>query len=341
MVFVILFSLVMLSLAFVPSTHLNEVPNSHECRLWGITASSIPHDVVLNHLVYLPNSLKALGARNPDGWGLGYYLGIEPVVLRGQLPANTDPNFNLAAEQVAGSGAIMAVGHVRRASSGLGNIPDPHPFKRSKNGKWWLFCHNGGIDKNTLVNLIGTQYLEENPPYVGSNQDEWIDSELYFIYILKCCEESNWNVQQGIAKAIVNICNEVLGTGETLNFLLTDGETLWGFRKGNTLYYYSDSQYLAIASQYPTSSQGAWITISDYYLVTLVRGNTPYVHMVTIPGDINNDRIVNALDLYALSKAYGATSTDPNWNPNADINGDLIIDAQDLYIMSAHHGQSW
>ncbi|MGA2767722.1 MAG: class II glutamine amidotransferase [Candidatus Bathyarchaeia archaeon] len=273
----ILLIISILSLGVVPGTRLNEVSASHECRLWGITSTSLSSYVVLNQLIYLPNSLKALGASNPNGWGLGFYNNTEPTVLRGQSAANTDPNFDLAASEVAGSGAIIAVGHVRRASSGLVNIPDPHPFERYKDGKWWLFCHNGGIDKTILINLIGTEYLAQNPPSVGSNQGEWIDSELYFIYILKCCEQSNWNVQEGITKAIVGICNAVSGTGETLNFLLTDGQTLWGFSKGNTLYYYRDPQYLAIASQYPTASHGAWMTVSDFYLVTLFRGNAPSV----------------------------------------------------------------
>lgn len=308
----ILLIISMLSLGVVPGTRLNEALASHECPLWGITSTSLSSDVVLNQLIYLPNSLKALGASNPNGWGLGFYNSTEPIVLRGQSAANTDPNFDLAASEVAGSGAIIAVGHVRRASSGLVNIPDPHPFERYKDGKWWLFCHNGGIDKTILIKLIETQYLAQNPPSVGSSQGEWIDSELYFIFILKCCEQSNWNVQEGIMKAIVGICNTVPGTGETLNFLLTDGQTLWGFRKGNTLYYCKDSQYLAIASQYPTASQGAWITISDFYLVTLLRGNAPSVQrlcysVTALVKDSSTGRSVSYANVY-LDGAYIGTT---------------------------------
>ena len=311
-----------LSLGVVPCTRLNEVSASHECRLCGITSAQLPSDVVLNQLMYLPNSLKALGASNPNGWGLGFYNSTEPIVLRGQSAANTDPNFDLAANEVAGSGAIIAVGHVRRASSGLVNIPDPHPFERHKNSEWWLFCHNGGIDKTILINLIGTQYLAQNPPSVGSNPSEWIDSELYFIYVLKCCEQSNWNVQEGITKAIASICNTVPGTGETLNFLLTDGQMLWGFRKGNTLYYYNDPQYLSVASQYPTGSQGAWITVSDFYLVTLVRGSAPSVHrlccsLTTLVKDSSTGKSISSAKVY-LDSAYIGT---------ADANGKLFWQA--------------
>ena len=304
------------------STASFEVPYSaHQCRLWGITANSIPHDAVIDQLVNLPNSLEALAVSNPNGWGLAYYLSAEPVVIRGQPPANVDPNFLVAARQVADSGGTVALGHIRKASSGLTNIPDPHPFERFKNGRWWLFCHNGGIDKNILINLIGTQYLAQNPPSVGNNQNEWIDSELYFIYVLKCCEENGWNVTRGITTAIVNICNQVPGTGETLNFLLTDGETLWGFRKGNTLYYYYVPQYSAIASQYPTRTQGAWVAISDFYLTTLVRGLAPlttrlcYKTTVQVK-DLSTGAPINSAKIYIDGVYMGTT----------DRTGKLVLD---------------
>jgi predicted glutamine amidotransferase len=283
---IILASITFILLTSTLNVNLEGEYSLHECRLWGIVANTIPYSVVMDQLVNLPNSLKNLGANNPNGWGLAYYSSNEPVVLRGQLPANTDPQFVVAAGIVASSGGAIAVGHVRRASSGLINIPDPHPFERFKNGVWWLFCHNGGIDKNVLVGLIGIQYLTDNPPTVGSNQNEWIDSELYFIYVLKCCEENSWNIDQGIIAAIINICNRIPGTSETLNFVFTDGTTIWGFRKGNTLYYYYNSVYSAVASQYPTSTQSGWISLTDYSLIKLSTNSAPSIvhtcYMLTV-----------------------------------------------------------
>jgi parallel beta-helix repeat protein len=59
--------------------------------------------------------------------------------------------------------------------------------------------------------------------------------------------------------------------------------------------------------------------------------------MVTIPGDINGDKTVNALDLYVLSKVYG---TKPS-NPNANINNDDIVNKLDLEIISQNYGKIW
>jgi hypothetical protein len=250
---------------------------AHECRFWGMIADPLPENVVLDHLANLPNSLKNLGAFNNNGWGLAYYNDTEPVVLRGTLAANTDPDFELSVQQLARANARIGVGHIRLATSGATNIPNPHPFMRCKGGKWWAFGHNGILDKNTLKNLIGEQYLAENPPTVGNNwsDPDVVDSDLYMLYILKCIEEKDWNAIQGITKAVIDISQADFGA---MNFFLTDGETLWGFRRGNTLFYYCNAtslQYSAIASQPPTSSQDGWITLQDYNLITLTIGNPP------------------------------------------------------------------
>jgi len=266
------------------NSHLNKVQHlentlPHECRLWGMIADSLPEDIVLDHLINLPYSLKNLGASNDDGWGLAYYNDTEAVVLRGEPPASVDPNFDLAAQELAESGASIGVGHVRAAASGASDIPNPHPFMRYKNGKWWAFGHNGVLSKTILRSLIGPEYLAENPPTVGDDWDDpdVVDSDLYLLYVLKCIEGNDWNVTLGIAQAVVDISEADSGA---MNFFFTDGETLWGFCKGNTLYYYySDAppQYSAIASQPPTSTQQGWTALYNYNLIILTRDNPPSI----------------------------------------------------------------
>jgi len=267
----------------VMARHLEEESQSHECRFWGIVAEFLPDDVVLDHLINLPYSLKNLGAFNNDGWGLAYFNDTEAVVLRGEPPANVDPNFDLAAQELAESGAGIGVGHVRAATSGASDIPNPHPFIRYKNGKWWAFGHNGGISGTILRNLIGPEYLAENPPTVGDdwNDPDVVDSDLYMLYVLKCIEENDWNVTIGIAQAVIDISKADYGA---MNFFLTDGETMWGFRRGNTLYYcYSETfpRYSVIASQPPSSTQEGWAPLYDYNLIILTKDNPP-----SIIGDI-------------------------------------------------------
>jgi hypothetical protein len=63
--------------------------------------------------------------------------------------------------------------------------------------------------------------------------------------------------------------------------------------------------------------------------------------LVTIAGDVNGDKMVNAFDLYALGRCYLATPGSPNWNPNADINNDQIINKPDLQIISQNYGKNF
>jgi len=60
-----------------------------------------------------------------------------------------------------------------------------------------------------------------------------------------------------------------------------------------------------------------------------------------IPGDVNDNGIVDLHDLAKIGKAYEVTPVDPKWDEDCDINGDAIIDIFDIGITSAHWGESW
>jgi hypothetical protein len=86
-----------------------------------------------------------------------------------------------------------------------------------------------------------------------------------------------------------------------------------GFAKGN---------YTLWAYAWPV--QGETDTADNTFIDGLV--------IVAMPGDINNDGIVDYLDINPICRLFGKTYTDPNWNPNLDINNDNIIDYQDINI---------
>ena len=257
----------------------------HNCRFWCIVSQDAPAPMIQSQLVTDPNSLKNLSYANPNGWSVGYYPtgSSEPIVNRGQGPAYSDSLFDAAVAEAASATPRIAVSHIRKASSGLVNIPNPHPFERVKNGEYWLMGHNGTIDKSVLLSLIRPDYLAANPPIYGTNQSQWIDSELYFIFMLQTLEDYNYNVKPALGHVIQCLCNKIPGTGEPLNFFLTDGTTLWGYRQGNSLYYLynaSGTAYSVLASQYTSSSQGSWITMSDGQLITMIQNGAPVVENI-------------------------------------------------------------
>ncbi len=118
--------------------------------------------------------------------------------------------------------------------------------------------------------------------------------------------------------------------GASLNFILSDGYNMWAFRRVNTLYSYYDSLsgYAAVASVFPTSTQGNWRAVDDYELIYMEPGRRPeYINLlayfppdVTCPGDTSllyiNTRPV-------CLTGFGAT------DPNGDL--DTIFVNQGAY----------
>ena len=84
-------------------------------------------------------------------------------------------------------------------------------------------------------------------------------------------------------------------------------------------------------------SNGDGIGDTPYVIGTSDQDNYPQMNPYIV-GDVNYDGIVNALDLSALAKAYGATEDSPSWNVRADTNDDLIIDAIDLFNLARNYG---
>jgi len=63
--------------------------------------------------------------------------------------------------------------------------------------------------------------------------------------------------------------------------------------------------------------------------------------MITIPGDVNGDRVADVYDSQLVAKAYSTQPGSPQWNPETDINSDDKTDASDLTILSTNYGHNW
>ena len=92
-----------------------------------------------------------------------------------------------------------------------------------------MFAHNGYVNREHLFGLLKDKFKRE---LKGET-----DSEVYFYWILQCIEECG-EVLDGIKKAIGKIISECNHTG--LNFLLSDGKSLYAFRYSHgSISYYS------------------------------------------------------------------------------------------------------
>lgn len=243
----------------------------HNCRLWGSISADFPDSFLFRNLVGYPNSLKQLaGWSNVDGWGIVSYAdsGAIPRIDRGARRAYDDPFFDIAVWSIDTIPTSIVLAHVRKCTNGCcchgcDSIPDPHPFWRLKNDRYWTFAHNGSVNKEALYEMIGEEYLAQNPPNGSgipdcdpSDTSLVTDSELYFLYLLKVVEEYQWDVGLGLRTALVDLFYR--GAGGAMNFVLSDATDVWAFRKGNTLFSLHDSLsgYSAVASQIPSPRSG-------------------------------------------------------------------------------------
>ncbi len=269
-----------------PTRSLNsKLPPYHNCRFWGAISTVMDSLKLHDQLIVQPQSLENISPSNPNGWALAHFAGENsyPIIRRGANPAIEDPLYDMAVAKAGEDSARIVIGHVRNCTSGLCEIPNPHPFYRFMNGKHWFLAHNGTIYKHVLMDLLRPDFLLANPPVNGENYEEWIDSELYFLYILQTLEDHNWEMAPAMGEVVEWLRVRVMGDVEQLNFVMSDGQTVWAYREGINLYYQfntDDLPYSAVASKHPEAEQGQWTEMVDGQLIALRRTVPPILYNV-------------------------------------------------------------
>jgi predicted glutamine amidotransferase len=284
----------------------DEPPPEHNCRFWGLIGTGYEADLIARHLRdggY--QNLKRLGGSNRDGWGLGCFppasfpLALsDPIVRRGGPPANHAfaPEYDIAVDEMNELRPVAAVGHVRAATSGHSGIPNPHPFLH----RGLLFAHNGGIvSMNALRERLGDYLITHPPDYKpGDTGTSYIDSELYFLYLLKLVDEqAPLSLGAALPEALRRLLADydVIGPSPALNFVLTDGDTLYAFHcygagSSNPVRYYpgpaaapARSAYWVVASEPLGDGSEGWATIPAQTLGVFVPGEAPQFHAIERP----------------------------------------------------------
>ncbi|MBD3170432.1 MAG: T9SS type A sorting domain-containing protein [candidate division Zixibacteria bacterium] len=303
--------------AFPPNNYfllLSNPAQSHNCRMYGFVNHGIANEILRGHLVDNPCSLKKMSENvNEDGWGISYYdsANDEVIIRRGGTRAFLDAEYDSLVNYLDSNPPRSLIAHIRNCSSGCccdgcDSIPDPHPFYRHKFGKLWTFVHNGVADKHKFIELVGEQYLLENPPN-GSGIPECdpsdtslvVDSELLFTYLLKHIEENGGDASRGLNHALIELKEKQISG--IFNFILSDGHAIWAYRDGESLYYIHAPAigYTAVASRYPGNTRGAWIECSSNQLIIIEPGTEPLIV------DIGNDFDLPPAELPGKTTLYG------------------------------------
>jgi len=65
------------------------------------------------------------------------------------------------------------------------------------------------------------------------------------------------------------------------------------------------------------------------------------VYAGTLFGDINADGVVELIDFYAMSQAFGSTPGHPRWEIRCDLNSDGCVELMDFFMLSQHFGETY
>ena len=206
------------------------------CRLFGFMAN-VPTRVECS-LVHSVNSLVAQSAHDMSGkphehgWGVAEYPDGVPVLEKQAWAAYHGEHFKKAAARVY---AKIVIAHVRRATVGVPDIKNTHPFTHGH----WAFAHNGTVPN---FDLVRDALIDELDPLQRNEIQGNTDSEFVFRYLL-----SAWGrapglplveiLQRGLGR-VVETCQAIDADALIgLNVLWSDGTHLVGSCLGRPLWY--------------------------------------------------------------------------------------------------------
>jgi glutamine amidotransferase len=213
------------------------------CRIFGFR--SVMQSQVHRSLVSADNALIQQSERNPDGWGVAYYVGGAPHVVKSAATALSDEMFRRVSGVVT-SETVLA--HVRKATQGQLTVFDTHPFQYGN----WVMVHNGNIAN---FQQIRPQLLDRIPPVLRRFILGHTDSEVLFYLLLghmatRCeLERRGFPLEdlQAAARQTVELVCSLAGelcADETadaaannfLTFVITNGQTMLAHQGGKLLH---------------------------------------------------------------------------------------------------------
>ncbi|MCX8031912.1 MAG: class II glutamine amidotransferase [Thermoleophilia bacterium] len=213
------------------------------CRLFGLIANQ-DVDVRFSLLGTRGDSrwIRELAPTNPDGWGIGWYEGSGPRVVKEPLPAHESEGFRRA---VLAARSRVFVSHVREASEGAVRTENCHPFVY----EGWIFAHNGTVSRERLLSKLSERHF--------SAIEGETDSEVLFHWVLQNIERAG-DAVEGIRVALKEIV-QPSHPATAANYLLTDGRTLYACRYAKRDY---DEYSLYYLERKPSTSE-MWRALSS------------------------------------------------------------------------------
>ena len=149
-------------------------------------------------------------------------------------------------------------------------------------------------------------------------------------------------VGQGFVTAVcVEVANQGLVT-ESFNLTLSANSTTIQVRSAvlagetSTVFTLAWDTTEFVMGNYVVS---AGVSVVENETVTTDNIATGGTIIITIPGDVDGNSVVNLLDIVKITSAYSSEQGQPQFVPNSDVNGDGEITMSDIVLCASHYGQ--
>jgi predicted glutamine amidotransferase len=213
------------------------------CRLFGFRSAV---NIGVHHsLVLAENALALQSHSNPDGWGIGFFEGDQPLIRRGVSKAIGDGDFSRLARFVR-SHAVIA--HVRLGTIGGNCLENTHPFGFGP----WIFAHNGSLRQ---MHLYEEALLQSIDPDLRSLLRGETDSERCFYVFLTELRRLGADLNQqapgrlaldamaATLACVVALAKQYNAEPPGINFIATDGRSMAAARLGRGLFFSTQKHY--------------------------------------------------------------------------------------------------
>jgi hypothetical protein len=261
---------------------------AHECEFVAFVTQGRDRvsDLITDSAVFTNFLKESSNSTNDDGYGVIYYDDdlIVPASQKYYVTGTGGYCYYCGESAVmdtaivdiqdADNRARIVLGHARNGTGGIGN----HPFTHEWNGRTYSFQHNGVLSANMKSAILAwlnyANWFSQFPDGQWGNwsgnpniESTWIDSELLFHYLMFHIMVANDNVVAGLRTALseqslwgVNIQANITTNNpnanppSVINFVLSDGESLFAFRNS----YLTDSNHELSYRQFASGLAGVW-----------------------------------------------------------------------------------
>jgi len=252
------------------------------CRIFGFR--SVMQSQVHRSLISADNALMLQSERNPDGWGVAYYLGGAPHVIKSVATAVSDELFRRVSGVVT-SETVLA--HVRKATQGSMTILDTHPFQYGS----WVMVHNGNIAN--FPELRPT-LLARVPPVLRRFILGHTDSEvLFYLLLAKMADRADLDrrgypledLAIAARETIAEVCalaGELCGdefadalSNNFLTFVVTNGQTMLAHQGGKSLHCSTHKRHCPERETCPYFAEECERPVDDGFVSHLIFSSEP------------------------------------------------------------------